>query len=198
MENLNDTLFLMLNAGATPAPWALAVATCLAQYLIVLVPIGLGAMWLHADASRRRALVTAAVAGAVGLAINQMIGWVWVHPRPFMVGLGHTYLLHAADSSFPSDHLTLIWSVAFALLLHRRTRAAGVAATLLGLPVAWARVFLGVHFPMDMAGSAIVAVISSWLVARRMPWLVAPTYWLAVGVHQKVFARWIARGWVRG
>ena len=70
MENLNDTLFLMLNAGATPAPWALAVATCLAQYLIVLVPIGLGAMWLHADASRRRALVTAAVAGAVGLAMG--------------------------------------------------------------------------------------------------------------------------------
>lgn len=35
-----------------------------------------------------------------------------------MIGLGHTLITHAADSSFPSDHLTLLWAVAFSFLMH--------------------------------------------------------------------------------
>jgi undecaprenyl-diphosphatase len=45
---------------------------------------------------------------ALFLLINQVIILLWQHPRPFVIGLGHTYLAHAADSSFPSDHLTLL------------------------------------------------------------------------------------------
>jgi undecaprenyl-diphosphatase len=78
-----------------------------------------------------------------GLLINQIIGLAWLHPRPFMIGLGHTLIPHVADSSFPSDHLTLWWAVAFSLALQRGPRIAGVALALLGVPIAWARIYLG-------------------------------------------------------
>ncbi len=197
MESINTTLFLMLNAHALPSPPVLGLAIFLAQYLILGVPITLVAAWLRADEPQRRALVGAAVAGAVGLVMNQAIGWVWQHPRPFVMGIGHTYLSHAPDSSFPSDHLTLIWSVAFALVLEQRTRVVGVCTALLGLFVAWARIFLGVHYPMDMVGAAVVATVSAWLVTRQMPWLVVPAYRVARCVHRKFFARLIERGWVK-
>lgn len=35
----------------------------------------------------------------------------------------------------------------------------GVVTLLVGLCVAWARVFLGMHFPLDMAGAVAVAGI---------------------------------------
>ncbi|VVD61421.1 undecaprenyl-diphosphatase [Pandoraea terrigena] len=197
MERLNDTLFLMLNASALPTPPVFGMAVFFAQYLILTVPVAMGLLWLRADEAQRRSLIAAAMAGAIGLAVNQAIGWVWQHPRPFVVGIGHTYLAHAADSSFPSDHLTLIWSVACALMLDNRTRTAGVAAALLGLPVAWARIFLGVHYPMDMAGSVIVAGISVWLVTRHMRWLLTPVCHVALLIHRKLFAHWIDLGWVK-
>ena len=197
MERLNDTLFLMLNASAMPSPPILAIATFFAQYLILALPVAIGVAWLRSNEGQRRALIAAAVAGAVGLAINQAIGWVWQHPRPFVAGIGHTYLAHAADSSFPSDHLSLIGSVACALMLYKQTRMAGVATALLGIPVAWSRIFLGVHFPMDMAGSAVVAGTSAWFVTRHMRWVLTPAYRVALFVHRKLFARLIDLGWVR-
>ena len=45
---------------------------------------------------------------------------------------------------------------------------------LLGLPMAWARIYLGVHFPLDMVGAALVAVLSAWLCFREERWFVEP------------------------
>jgi undecaprenyl-diphosphatase len=33
-----------------------------------------------------------ATASVAGLLINQIIGLAWSHPRPFMIGLGHTLI----------------------------------------------------------------------------------------------------------
>jgi membrane-associated phospholipid phosphatase len=52
----------------------------------------------------------------LGLSIDQLIGMLYSHPRPIMIGLGHQYLPHPVDNSFPSDHATFMWSLGFALL----------------------------------------------------------------------------------
>jgi membrane-associated phospholipid phosphatase len=53
----------------------------------------------------------------LGVGMNQVIGLAWQHPRPFMIGIGHTWIPHAADSSFPSDHMTVLAGVGLPLLL---------------------------------------------------------------------------------
>lgn len=80
------------------------------------------------------------------------------------MGIGQTLIEHVQDSSFPSDHLTLIWSVAFSLLLNKQHRVIGGLLFLIGIPVAWARIYLGVHFPLDMIGAAIVGLVSAGLI----------------------------------
>ena len=117
-------------------------------------------------------------------------------PRPFMVGLGHPFLAHVADASFPSDHLTLWWSVAFSLLLHKRTRWAGGLLAVAGLPVAWARIYLGVHFPLDMLGAIVVAVASAGVCQSARLWLAGTPYTLATEMYQGTFALPIRRGWL--
>jgi undecaprenyl-diphosphatase len=177
MEELNKALFLLLNAPAHPHAVLLAVAYGLAEWSVWLIPLTLTIGWLRGGDRIRRLMLEATASGMAGLLINQLIGMFWKHERPFMAGLGHTFLSHAADSSFPSDHLTLIWAVAFSLLLHRRPRYAGLSLALLGLPVAWARIYLGVHFPLDMAGAALVALVSALLVFHEnqaIAWLYLP------------------------
>lgn len=197
MEQLNHALFFWINAPEHPRTSLLAIAIFLAEYAIWIIPAVIGIGWLRGGKPTREILLVATVAGLIGLLANQLIGLLWQHPRPFMLGLGHTFISHAADSSFPSDHLTLLWSVAFSLLWHRSSRLTGVMLALLGFPVAWARIYLGVHFPYDMAGAAAIAWLSTWLTFRAMRWYLPFIYSLALGTHQRLFGYFIQRGWVR-
>lgn len=99
----------------------------------------------------------------LGLIANSVIGALYFHPRPFMIGLGHQYLAHRPDGSFPSDHATFLWCLGFALVALDAFRAWAVVVLAMGLAVAWARVYLGVHFPFDMGGSLIVSLALSFL-----------------------------------
>ncbi|MDR3428255.1 undecaprenyl-diphosphatase [Silvimonas sp.] len=195
MEELNQALFLWMNAPAHPSAGTVLCATVLADYLIWLVPLLLVICWLCGNASTRCFATEAATAGLLALGLNQLIGLVWQHPRPFMIGVGHTLIQHVADSSFPSDHLTLLWAVAFSLALHPHLRRIGVALALTGLPVAWARIYLGVHFPLDMLGAAIVAALTAALCRqpqRLMSWLFQ---WVEQ-CYRFVGQPLIRRGWI--
>ncbi|HEY8908323.1 MAG TPA: undecaprenyl-diphosphatase [Rhodoferax sp.] len=197
MQELNEALFLLINAPASPNALLLAVAKGLADQAIWLAPLALVIGWLRGSDRTRMLMLEATASGLAGLLINQVIGLFWQHPRPFMMGLGHTFIPHVADSSFPSDHLTLIWSVAFSFLLHQRPRFAGVVLALLGLPVAWARIYLGVHFPLDMVGAALVAVSSAYLCFREERWFLDSAYHWAIRIYHYVFALPIRRRWLR-
>ena len=151
----------------------------------------LGAALLHMISFSTLAIALA------GLLINQAIGLFWQTPRPFVLGIGHTLIPHTPDSSFPSDHLTVMWSVAFSFLMHQRPRFAGVLLALLGLPMAWARIYLGVHFPLDMAGAALVSGLSAYLCFREQRWYMNSIYCWSMSLYRRLFSLPIRLGWVR-
>ena len=186
MESINIDLFHFMNAGSGLTGFGLALPVLLAEYLIWIVPGLLVFLWFRnrSEPARER-LLSAFFSAMLALGINQLIGLFYQHPRPFMVGLGHTYLLHATDSSFPSDHATVFCSVGLALFLDRTTRRAGAALMLMALPVAWARVYLGVHFPFDMIGAAGTAAISVVL----MSIVAHPLNMLAIRPLLRLYAR---------
>ena len=196
MEHLNHTLFLGLAAPAHPGLLMLALTKFFGEYAIFVVPLLLATGWLRGNEHSRKVWLEASVSMLVGLLINQFIALLWPHPRPFMLGLGHNLIAHAANSSFPSDHLTGLWAFSFSLLMHRSQRMTAVALILLGLPMAWARIYLGVHFPLDMLGATLMAGFSAWLALTEARLYMAPLYRLAVVIHGVLFGALIKRGWV--
>lgn len=164
---VNDSLFLAINAGPHPPTLVLAFARLIAVWAVPAAVAAFVVLWIRVRPERRGSLITATVVMVLGLVLNFLIGHVYFHPRPFMLGLGRQYLPHAPDSSFPSDHATFLWSLGFALIALGGWRV--LAAWLLagGLGVAWARVYLGVHFPFDMLGALIVSLIVT-CAARRL------------------------------
>ena len=166
------------------------------QFMIALVAMLLVAGWLRGPRLIRVGMLQAACAGIVGLLIAQVIGMAWPMPRPFMIGLGHQFLGHAPDASFPSDHLTLWWSVTGSLVLQRRTRVIGGGLSLAGLAMAWSRIYLGVHFPLDMAGALVVAIVSAGLCQCARRWLASGPYAVLMVFYRTVFGAVIRRGWL--
>lgn len=156
---LNDHLFLLLNASAAPSPLLVALAGIVAEQLIYFLPVLLAALWIWGPRERRAGLILTAIAAGCALGANQLVGLLWYEPRPFMIGLGHTLIAHAPENSFPSDHTTFFLTTGFALIATRGAPAFGKLVALLGVLVAWARIYLGLHFPVDMLASALIACL---------------------------------------
>ena len=65
-------------------------------------------------------------------------------------------------SSFPSDHAVLFFALATGLFFI--SRALGVVTLLYAaLVIALPRMYLGLHYPTDILGGALVGVVISWL-----------------------------------
>lgn len=200
LDHLNLLWFSMINADVGLHGWRLEVGVLAAKWLILLVPIGLAGLWVNGRTSQREAAIKALAATICALAVNAVIGLLWYHARPFAIGAGHAYLPHAPDSSFPSDHGTIMFTVALVLACSRdpAARRFGTAMLPLAVVVAWARVFLGVHWPMDMLGAVAMSLGMLLLFQTRAATRLcdALTAHLA-SLYRRLLATPIARGWLR-
>ncbi len=184
VELWNQSAFLALNAGAQAPAFVIAIAIMLARWAIYLAMILLIFAWVRRGRAVRFALLDATGAALIGLGIAQSIAAIWYHPRPFEIGLGRQLLDHMPEASFPSDHATLMFSLAIPLLLNAESRRWGGALLPLGLAVAWSRIYLGVHFPLDMLGAFGVAAFASCLIWMASPHLYRLFYPLLVSIYE--------------
>ena len=162
--SLNTSLFLLINASHIPGVIPLYVARAIAEIPIWFVPLILGLLWGKKE--NRQLVLSCLLCAGLALLINITIGHIWPMPRPFVEGIGLTLVPHAASASFPSDHAVLTWSVGFTMLMAPRYRKVGILLSVAGVAVAWARVYIGVHFPVDMLGALVVAAVSAWIITR--------------------------------
>ncbi|AZC21383.1 MULTISPECIES: undecaprenyl-diphosphatase [Pseudomonas] len=169
MEELNRSLFLVINASAEASLPMRDLALFMAQWLVLAVPLLLLLFWVFGDRRQRMIVLLATLSIVLALASNLVIRGLWFHPRPFMLELGQNFLAHAPGASFPSDHASGMFAMGFALLL-ASLRKTGLVMLALAVLVGWARIYLGVHFPLDILGGCLVGLGSAWLVRRYSVW----------------------------
>ncbi|EIV6184435.1 undecaprenyl-diphosphate phosphatase [Klebsiella aerogenes] len=196
LENINYALFALINATPSSSWWAIEVATFIAKDLIIIVPLVVVALWLWGP-NQRQLVFKVMLALALSLSISWVIGHLFPHDRPFVDGVGYNFLHHAADDSFPSDHGTVIFTFALAFLFWHRVWS-GALLLVIASAIAWSRVYLGVHWPLDMLGG---------LLAGMCGCLGAQLLWQSGGhglyqrlqrLYRLCFSLPIRKGWVRG
>ncbi|MCS2607808.1 phosphatase PAP2 family protein [Halomonas dongshanensis] len=198
MDALNLALFELLNASPEAPSWLIMLAHACASDIILAIPALLVVGWLRGDARVKQPLLEAFIATLAALTVSWAIGTLWPTPRPFMVPIGEHLQAHAPTPAFPSNHLTIMLTMAFSLTLHDATRRIGHVLLLLALPVAWGRIFLGVHFPQDMIGALLLAPVIAALTGLSRAWWVTPFYdRVAYRWYARLFAPLIVRGWVK-
>jgi undecaprenyl-diphosphatase len=103
-------------------------------------------------------------AAGVGLLIAQAITHLWARERPYVAHPGETLLLTppSHEPSFPSDHAVAAFAIAFVVaFIGKRMGALFLAGASF---VALTRVFVGLHYPGDIAGGAVIAFLAALLV----------------------------------
>ena len=198
MQSFDTILFLWLTGTLHSPRWSVALAEFFASAIVPLIALALVVAWVRARTGWRPAVLDAVAAGALGLTLVQVIGWIHYRPRPFEAGLGANLLNHFPENSFPSDHATLMFALAFGLMVAVPLRKAGAVLLVLALAVSWARVFLGAHYPSDILGGAMLAVVCVGLVnsvaARESLWILCVKLY-EIALHQmKLPARIFPRG----
>jgi undecaprenyl-diphosphatase len=149
------------------------------KWAVPVMAIATFALWLLArpGASRKWKLASASglASAAVALLINQVIGQLWHRTRPFAAHPdAHVWGNRSHDPSFPSDHASAAFGIAFAVFLFDRIAGAIflTAATFIGV----GRVFIGAHYPLDVIAGCLVGLGSAVLVVRTgqpiLQWLV--------------------------
>ena len=157
---MDASLYRTVNRFAHRTTWLHGPATAYATYGVVLFAVLLLIAWWRARSTgdlRDEARVGwAGIATLLSLLVGQVIGHLVDRARPYAV-LPHVSVLVAktSDVSFPSDHALTVGAIAVGLWLVDRT--IGWVAIGLALLMAFTRVYVGAHYPGDVAAGLLLA-----------------------------------------
>ena len=160
----NQSIFLLINSYAGQNSFLDMLAILLGEYmpfLFIAVEV-----YLYYILKKKDEALYAFYSVLLGLCINQVIGIFYFHNRPFMDGIGKVISYHLEDNSFPSDHTTFMLSIAFSLFFSKNDKKLGLVLIVIGIIGASFRVFIGVHYPLDIIGGIVVGVVSAILIYK--------------------------------
>lgn len=133
LQHLDTATFLWLTASPRSASCVVALAMFMASAWVPMVMMGLVVSWVRARPGWRPTLLDVVAAGALGLGLVQVSGWLHYRPRPFESGLEPNLLGHLPENSFPRDHANLTFALAFAVLGTMPLRGVGTCHHRAGL-----------------------------------------------------------------
>ncbi len=158
MRELDFALFQWMAAGYEPNTWLLALARI----------SSVGGSWISAGLmgwavwrwpSQRGLISTTLVACGAAALLAHFIAASLNLPRPFVVGLSPAYIVHGARGSLPSAHATVMFTIAWMFILRPQLRFTGLALFGVAVITGWARIYVGVHFPMDIAVGLLIGLV---------------------------------------
>jgi len=168
----NHPLFLTLNASAASAgPSFWSNVTVLGDTVVAL------AILLPFAARRPEIAWTALLAGVFATLWVHGLKWPIGSPRPGLVLAQGSFNLIGpllgSSPSFPSGHATTAVTVAAVIAMHFRQAGMTIALTAIAILVAYSRIAVGVHWPLDV----LAGVFGGWLsavlgyrLAQQMVW----------------------------
>jgi len=164
MMNLDNDITASINFLAGQYPALDLAAIFVANYVIFLLVFSIAATWFFKSdrATLRFRAISCGLAVAAGLVLNQGILHLVSRVRPYDLGVTHLIVEKSADPSFPSDHATVVFAIAFMLIVLRDRFA--IPYLIIATVVALARVFVGVHFFSDVVGGSMTAIIGTVVV----------------------------------
>ena len=163
--------FLDVNHFSVATPYLHGFFRFFAMYGVVVFAVLLLVNWWWARMEGSPRAMAAAIWAPLGVLLavllNQPLGHQVHEARPYAV-LPHVTVLVARtqDFSFPSDHAVMAGAAAAGILLLHR--GLGLVATAAAVLMAFSRVYVGAHFPLDVVAGllfgALVAVLGYLLV----------------------------------
>lgn len=133
-----------------------------AKYLFLLSPLLAGMYFLKIDTKEKKEfLIFFFISLPITFLLSLVAREMYSNPRPFEVGNFEPLIPHKGGNGFPSDHTLLTSSIAFGVLVFNRRL--GFLLLAVAIIVGLSRVYVGVHHPIDIVGSALIAVFVAFM-----------------------------------
>jgi undecaprenyl-diphosphatase len=164
MNKFNQNLFQYLYKWSGKNPLIDGVGIFFANDLIYLL-VALFLIFVLAEEGIRRKMYLF-IEGALAVILSRGIITETVHffydvARPFAF-YGFSPLIGESGSSFPSGHATVLFALVVPMWCVNRTWGAFFFAT--SLLVGIARVYAGIHWPLDILGGIVIGILSGIIV----------------------------------
>jgi len=159
---MNTKLFLYLNSFAHYSSLSDSIIIFFAElspFIFIIFEI-----YLYFIKQFKHEAIFAFYSMLSALMLNQLIGLFYFHNRPFMDHIAIVLKPHIAESSFPSDHTTFIFSILFSLIFYKKTKQYVSYLFIIALVGAFSRVIIGVHYPYDIFGGIVTGYIGALIV----------------------------------
>ena len=164
---MNQQLLLLINSWAGDSAALDATMVFCAQQLIYVV-FAIAALWgLYALKQRELKPLTCFLASlAVSFVLALIISHLYIEHRPFVTYQLVQLIPHEANQAFPSDHTLAASAIAFGFMFFTRLKKLGALLLAIAILIGFSRVFTGVHYPGDIAGAIVIALIGATLIHR--------------------------------
>ena len=161
-------LFHLINQLAGHSALLDSIMRTIANYGPVVFILPLLYVWFRNGVEGKKAALLALASMGIALLIGQVIGHIYFRPRPFASHEVNLLVGRSADASFPSDHATFSFAIAWVLWF--QDRRVGWVSLALGTIIAFSRVFVGTHYPLDVFGGAMLGLGTGLLMwkSRRL------------------------------
>ena len=163
---MNTIIFLKINSLAGQNAWFDQLMVFSADKLgYIIVGLVIVVCLLNTKKYKEILILSFGSAMAARFGIVVLIRLFYYHPRPFLALQNVRQLLdHNTDSSFPSGHMAFYF--AMAMVLYRYDKKAGITAFALSGLMGFARIFVGIHWPLDIVIGAVVGLTVAYLLCR--------------------------------
>lgn len=136
-----------------------------AEYLIFIMAFMVVAWTIFNKRDRRSdaiAILEIILAALFSYFLKIIINLIYFRPRPFSAHDVNLLIGKISDGSFPSAHTFLSFAIAFTIYLYNKKLGIIllISSTLVGI----SRIYVGVHYPLDVLGGVILAGFSVYLV----------------------------------
>lgn len=156
MDNLSLFFLIFSLNGHSPVTDNLMLfATRYLIYISILLIFILG---FKGGIKEKKALVLTCLAIPIAILLIKVIHIFFWEPRPFVTLNFAPLITESTNASFPSRHATIAFVIASAYIYLKSKWAPFflTSAILVGI----SRVYFGVHYPLDILGGLITAIIS--------------------------------------
>ena len=196
LSELNLSLFSWINASPEATNTSIHFAIFIANDLLYCMILLFAWFWLRGNYVTKIQILKAFIFTSIAILISQCISHVYYHPRPFVMEVGRTLIYHAPNGSFPSDHMLIFSSIAFSYLFSAQ-RKLGIFLLIMAWLVAWSRVYLGVHFPLDMLGAFLLAFALNFFGLKLWNLYKEKIMQWALTLHFYLFKPLIQKGYIK-
>ncbi|MBI4140699.1 phosphatase PAP2 family protein [Candidatus Woesearchaeota archaeon] len=151
-------LFQLINSIAGTYPWLDFVMVTITDFGVPLLAI------LALSYCKRKNLYSSLFAVWLVFVVDFVMKLFYFRERPFVAHEVNLLVDHLKTASFPSRHTDIVF--AFAQSIFFADKKLGITAFVIAVLVGFSRIFVGVHYPVDVFAGAILGIACAFVAQK--------------------------------